>query len=93
MRARDKTRQKRQYHERNDEPDLQLFVCTHDIGQAGLQLRHRRMLGYLDGAPVGHLMRAFLLNRSVVRHLDTSSFRPVLRMEVYPRSKISNSAE
>ena len=84
MRTSYKARQQRQYHERNDKANLQLFVCAHDIGQAGLQLGYRRMLGYLDRTPMSHLVRICLLNQSVVRHLDTSSFRPALRMEVYP---------
>ena len=36
MRTSYKARQQRQYHERNDKANLQLFVCAHDIGQAGL---------------------------------------------------------
>ena len=51
MRTSYKARQQRQYHERNDKANLQLFVCAHDIGQAGLQLGYRRMLGYLTGRP------------------------------------------
>ena len=90
MRTSYKARQQRQYHERNDKANLQLFVCAHDIGQTGLQLGYRRVLGYLDRTPMNYLVRASLLNRSIVRHLDTSSVRPVLRMEVYPPSEKPN---
>ena len=51
----------RQHHERNDDTDLQLFVCAHDIGQAGLQLGYRRVLGYLDRTPMSHLVRVSFL--------------------------------
>ncbi len=57
MRTSYKARQQRQYYERNDKANLQLFVCAHDIGQAGLQLGYRRVLGYLDRTPMSHLMR------------------------------------
>ena len=61
MRTSYKARQQRQYHERNDKANLQLFVCAHDIGQAGLQLGYRRMLGYLDRTPMSHLVRVSFL--------------------------------
>ena len=87
MRTSYKARQQRQYHERNDKANLQFFVCAHDIGQAGLQLGYRRVLGYLDRTPMSHLVRVSLLNQSVARHLDTSSVRRLMRKEVYPPSK------
>ena len=62
MRARDKARQERQYHERNDKANLQLFVCAHHIGQAGLQLGYRRVLSYLDRTPMSHLACVSFLN-------------------------------
>ena len=61
MRTSYKARQQRQHHERNDDTDLQLFVCAHDIGQAGLQLGYRRVLGYLDRTPMNYLVRASFL--------------------------------
>ena len=61
MRTSYKARQQRQYHKRNDDTDLQLFVCAHNIGQAGLQLGYRRMLCYLDRTPMSHLVRVSFL--------------------------------
>ena len=61
MRTSYKARQQRHYHERNDKANLQLFVCAHDIRQAGLQLGYCRVLGYLDRTPMSYLVRVSFL--------------------------------